>query len=189
MTSTMDTPTLDAWDALCPGMALTVVKLAPEGEEVTRYPGVVVATEAPSWVVVRATWAHRLVELDGLQFHPGDQLLEWFSPHYPFNAFAVHDPHGALRGWYANVTYPARLDPQTDPPLLLWHDLYVDLVGLPDGSVTIRDDDELAESGLLTRNPPLHANILAARAELLHRFARRLPPFRAAGSAAAIGAA
>jgi hypothetical protein len=166
-----------AWTRLQPGAGVTVVKLAPDGSEAARYPGEIAAVRADGWIVVRATWTYRHLALDGLEFHPGDVLLEWFSPAAPFNAFAVSSPDGRFRGWYANVTHPARLDFSIEPPLLLWHDLYVDLIGLPDGAFTLRDDDELAASGLETSNPHLHAEILRARNELVTRFQSRLPPF------------
>ena len=157
---------------------MTIVKLAPDGAEAARYAGeVIVGLSWDSWIVVHATWTHCTVELDGLSFCPGDDLLEWFSPRQPFNAFAVLASAGQLKGWYANVTHPARLDPATDPPVLTWPDLYVDLVGLPDGSFTIRDDDELLASGLGDADPELHDRILKARAELIQRFERRLRPF------------
>jgi hypothetical protein len=168
------------WAKLRPGMQLTIVKLAPGGEEAARYEGEVMAADTPDpWVIVRAVWTYRLVELDGLSFQPGDVLREWFSPEHPFNAFAVFSPDGFFRGWYANVAYPARLDRRVSPPLLIWHDLYVDLVGLPDGSYTMRDDDELEASGLSTADAALYRRIVAARAELVRRFEAGLPPFMA----------
>jgi hypothetical protein len=171
------------WAKLRPDMQLTIVKLAPGGEEAARYGGDVIAVDAPDpWVIARAVWTYRLVELDGLSFRPGDVLREWFSPDHPFNAFAVSSPTGFFRGWYANVAYPARLDPQVAPPLLTWHDLYVDLVGLPDGSYTMRDDDELEASGLSTEDAMLYRRIVAARAELVRRFEAGLPPFMAEGA-------
>jgi hypothetical protein len=170
--SRIDRPTL------APGTAITIVKLAPDGREAARYPGeVLAANDPPPWLTVRATWTYRTIELDGLSFHPGDQLVEWFSAVHWFNAFAVSSAEGWFRGWYANVTFPTRLDPHTDPPSLLWHDLYVDLVGLPDGTYTVRDDDELDASGLESRDPRLFARITAARTEIIDRFTRRLPPF------------
>lgn len=168
----------DAWRGLRPGAALTVVKLGPDGSEVTRYPGTVIVAGAPApWLAVRATWGPKPVALDGLRFVPGDTLHEFFSPVHPFNAFAVFAPDGILRGWYANVTHPTALDPATDPPTLIWHDLYVDLVALPDGRAAVRDEDELAEAGLAVTDPWLHAAILIARDELLRLFAARLFPF------------
>ena len=70
-------------------------------------------------------------------------------------AFAVFSPQDHFKGWYANVAHPALLDATIDPPVLFWHDLYLDLVGLPDGSFTVRDDDELLASGLADANPEL----------------------------------
>lgn len=169
---------MDEWAALTVGRSLTVVKLAPDGSEVTRYPGVVSEAGAVApWVAVAATWVTKVVNLDGLTFVPGDTMYEFFSPVDPFNVFAVFSPEGVLRGWYANVTHPASLDTATDPPTLRWHDLYVDVVALPDGRVTVRDEDELAESRLATTDPLLHARILAARDELLRLVALRAFPF------------
>lgn len=177
-------PVPGPWPDLPPGTALTVVKLAPDGSEVTRYPGTVTAAGgrdgvaiAP-WVCVAARWTNRRVDLDGLSFVTGDLLLEYFSPREPFNVFAVYAPDGTLRGWYANVTYPAALDRETSPPTLFWHDLYLDVVALPGGAVTVRDEDELAESGLAVESPRLHRAIIAAKDEILGRIANRGVPFR-----------
>jgi predicted RNA-binding protein associated with RNAse of E/G family len=179
----MSSPTLSRatqppWPAIPLGTTLRIVKLAPDGEEVTNYPGVVVdAGDLPPWIALRATWVSREHNLDGLRFVPGDTLHEFFSPAHWFNLFSVFAPDGTLRGWYANVTYPSRLDTATDPFALFWHDLYVDIVALPDGTVVIRDEDELDEAGLLTTDPVLHAEILAARDELLRRAQARTFPF------------
>ena len=167
------------WSALPPGTVLTIVKLAPDGSETARYQGEVLAHHQDSWLLVQAKWTNRRIELGGLSFCPGDEILEWFSPRHAFNAFAIFSPQDrfTFKGWYANVAYPARLDATADPPLLFWHDLYLDLVGLPDGSFNVRDEDELLASGLADTNPELHARILEARSELIHRFQRGLPPF------------
>lgn len=173
----------EAWSRLALGQAVTVIKLAPNGSEAARYPGEVVALyQAERWVIVRATWTYRQIDLDGLSFVPGDELLEWFSPDFPFNAFAVISPSGDLRGWYANVTDVARLDDNESPPLLIWHDRYLDLVGLPDGTVALRDEDELLASGLRESNPQLYQHIIEASAELRRRFEMGLPPFEIGAS-------
>lgn len=166
------------WSALVPGTCVMVVKLAPDGSEVTRYPGEVVeAGVAAPWLAVRARWVNRAVELDGLRFEPGDTLDEFFSPRHHFNVFAVFAPDGGLRGWYGNVTHPARLDATSEPPTVVWHDLYVDLVALVSGRATIRDEDELAAAGVAEREPALAATIAAARDELVARFGQRRIPF------------
>jgi hypothetical protein len=165
------------WSSLLPGAELAIVKLAPDGSEAARYQGEVVGHYRDSWVLVLATWTNRTIDLEGLSFCPGDKLLEWFSPRHPFNAFAVYSPADQLKGWYANVTHPARLDGTQDPPVLIWHDLFLDLVGLPDGSFTVRDVDELLTSGLSDAEPELYARICEAQSELIRRFKHRLPPF------------
>ncbi len=171
-------PTIDAWLALLPGTLLSVIKLAPDGSEAARYPGeVAVGLDDDAWVIVHARWTHGTIELDGLEIRNGDHLLEWFSPRHSLNAFAVLTAEGHFKGWYANVTHPARLDRTMNPPHLIWHDLYVDLVGLPDKTFTIRDDDELQASGLHHLDPELHERILKVRSDLIARFERELPPF------------
>jgi hypothetical protein len=132
---------------------------------------------------VRSEWTFRQVDLDGLSFVPADVLLEWFSPEHPFNAFATFSKSGDFRGWYANVAYPARLAaPVPDAtPVLIWHDLYLDLVGLPDGSWSLRDEDELLASGLETSDPKLFNTIQSAASELEIRFVAAQLPFAVAG--------
>jgi uncharacterized protein len=170
-------PTTATWSSLLPGTELTIVKLAPDGSEAARYRGEVVSHREDSWILVQAAWTNRAVELGELSFFPGDILLEWFSPRHPFNAFAVFSAKKRFKGWYANVTHPARLDVAADPPVLIWHDLFLDLVGVPDGSFTLRDGDELRASGLANVDPELHSRIVGAQSELIRRFKHRLPPF------------
>lgn len=166
----------DTWPPLSVGTALEIIKLRPNGTEATRYPGRVLASSAP-WVAVEAWWVSGRVELDGLAFSPGDRLVEYFSPMERFNVFAVSAPAGKLRGWYANVTYPPRLDLMTTPASLTWHDLYLDLVGLPNGNATIRDEDELADADIAHISPDLYAAILEAKDEIWRRFQTRTYPF------------
>lgn len=166
------------WATLAVDDALAVVKLAPDGSEVVRYPGTVIRRHEPgTWVVVQAVWTYRELDVAGLTFAPGDVLAEWFSPRHDFNAFAVHTASGAFRGWYANVTHPARLDIGSVPPTLAWHDLYIDVIALPDGAMTVCDEDELAASGLMHSDPCLYKRIQRARAEILGRVERQEAPF------------
>ncbi len=175
-----DHRTLAAWKRLVPGTTLMLAKLDPHGQEVTRYQGRVVRTfkEEEEWIEVEARWTNRSVNVHGLRFETGDLLLERFSPIRPFNVFAVHDGEGDLRGWYANVTHPARLEIVGAMPLLLWHDLYLDIVSFPDGSCRCVDDDELERSGLALDDPLLHGRIRAARDDLLRRFQEGRLPYK-----------
>lgn len=169
------------WPDGAGALALTVVKLAPDGGRVTGYAGSVVAAGAPPpWICVRAVWDNQPVELDGLRFLPGDTMLEFFSPTEWFNVFAVYAPGGHLRGWYGNVAYPTTFDPTTDPPTLTWHDRFLDVVLLPGGAPVLRDEDELASAGLNATDPALLASILRARDALLERARANAFPFHRA---------
>jgi predicted RNA-binding protein associated with RNAse of E/G family len=168
----------ESWPKLPPGTELILAKVDPDGAEVTRYPGVVIDVAAPApWVAVRATWANREYNLDGLKFVTGDRLHEFFSPKHCFNVFSVFSPEGELRGWYANVTHPSRLDTANRPMTLSWHDLYIDVIALPDGRISVRDENELAASSLAEREPALHRQITRTRDELLSRAKTRAFPF------------
>lgn len=163
-----DSASVAALAAWMPGAAITIVKRAPDGREATRYPATVVETSAPEpWIEVTATWTRSRVEVSGLVFETGDTIREFFSARHPFNAFAVISPGGELRGWYGNVTYPAFVMPDADPPTLVWHDLYLDVVILPGGAMHLLDDDELEESGLPASQPEFAGAIVEARRDLI----------------------
>ena len=144
-----------------PGTPVTVIKLHPDGPEATRYQAVFAAESCPDhWFAVKATWTNRSVSPHGLVFEPGDTLVEYFSPEEWFNVFRVQSPVGETRGWYANVTYPTRIEHGNDGVTVTWHDLYLDVIRLADGSVITCDEDELAESRLADREPELHATVV-----------------------------
>ena len=164
---------------LSPGTPLEIVKLDPDGAHVVTYPGVVLPNPGhPDWLVTEARWTNRTADLDGLVFHTGDRLIESFSTTHPYNCFAVLNPvTNALRGWYANVTYPVRIEPLGDRARVTWHDLYLDVIGTPDGYLSLRDEDELDASGLALRDPALHRAIVTAAHHVMAQVAARSFPF------------
>jgi predicted RNA-binding protein associated with RNAse of E/G family len=150
------------------GATVQVVKRAPEGHEATRYPAVRVSTAAPSpWIELVAVWVVPDVVVAGLEFVPGDTVREFFSAEHPFNAFAVISPEGVLRGWYGNVTYPTTVENIDGQQAVVWHDLYLDVVTLPDGRLELLDDDELADSGIPASDPAFALAIEQARNDLI----------------------
>jgi hypothetical protein len=166
------------WAEIDPGTTISIVKLAPDGAEATRYPGTVLDyPNAGGWLVARAEWVRRPIETDGLWFMPGDKLHEFFSPNHWFNVFSVFAPDGARRGWYANATFPSWIESSTALATLYWHDLYLDVIALPDGNVVVRDEDELAESGLASSDPELHAQIIRTCDEVVALARARKFPF------------
>ncbi len=176
----VDEATMARWDALVPGVEVTIVKRSAKdgGREHARYPGTVIVPDLPApWVTLESHWTYGGVRQADLTFEVGDVLHEIFSPIHPYNAFAVFAQSGDLKGWYANVDWPAVLEDEGDETLLVWNDLFIDVVATPDGHVTVLDEDELEESGLATCDPELHQRILSARDELVARVHEQRPPF------------
>ncbi len=171
-----DPASVAALSSLVPGTVVTVVKRAPNGTEAARYPARVAVTQAPGpWIELVANWTLPRVDVAGLIFEPGDTLREFFSAEHPFNAFAVYSPAGDLRGWYGNVTYPAFIETIDGESCLVWHDLYLDVVTLPNSAMRLLDDDELAESGLPVADPAFGAAIIQARRDLIATIPTLIP--------------
>lgn len=153
------------WDELAPGDVVTVVKRDHGDLETARYQGTVVRSPLPSpWITVRAPWVLPDTDQGGLVLATGDTLDEHFSPEHPFNAFAVISPEGELKGWYANVTEPARLERVGDELVLTWIDLILDLVRFTDGTISTLDGDEFEVA--MKDDPFRRAMIFAAGTEL-----------------------
>ncbi len=163
-----DPATVSVFSALAPGDQVVVVKLDPDGHEITRYHAAV-APDRPlaPWIEVVATWTHGSIDVAGLAFRDGDTLREFFSAEHPFNAFAVFSPDGDLRGWYGNVTYPAFVVDEGETRTIVWHDLYLDVVVLSDDTTHVLDDEELAASGLAHTSRELHDAVVRARDDLI----------------------
>lgn len=175
-----DDATLARWSELTPGTEVTIVKWSAQrgGEERARYPARIAPSPIPSpWVVFETHWTMGKHDQGLLILENGDTLHEIFSPVHPYDAFAVYRPTGELKGWYGNVTHPAFFAPDTEDLVLVWHDLFIDIIATADGEVAVLDEDELEEANLSATDPELHARILAARDELLERFHTRQPPF------------
>lgn len=175
-----DPETLSLWNALRPGIPVIIEKEPWErGREAAVYEAMIASSELPDpWIEIRATWTLRDVELGGLPFRIGDEMREYFSPRHPFNAFAVYAPDGTFRGWYGNVTRTPRLRQQGEGLVLTWPDLVLDVVVLPDGTVTLLDEEEMAESGFETTAPWLVEQMFAARDELLRLLRSGFFPIR-----------
>lgn len=169
--------TLQLWPELIPGRGILIEKRNEFGKDGPLYLGVIVESPiADPWIEVRATWTLGQVDVGGLRFENGDELREFFSPQHPFNAFAVYSPNHELRGWYGNITRPARCERRDDTLLVAWPDMMLDLIMLPDGTFIDLDDDELTESGLRQSQPDLARQMIDARETLKHLLRDRFFP-------------
>lgn len=149
-----------------------VVKLRPDGSRATTYTAAEV-TSPDGWVAVEARWVFRRVDIGFYAFEPGDFLLEYFALDRWLNAFATWREDGTFVGWYCNVTFPTTVTHDS----IWWHDLYLDVIVLPDGSVHVVDEDELDDADLRTISPHVFRQIERTRDELLRMIAVRAYPF------------
>lgn len=121
---------------------VTVRKRAADGRELLVYPARVIG-RAESRLTVEAEFALPAVEVGGLAIRPGDRMVESFYSDRWYNVFAVYDGGGSrLKGWYCNITRPARLEPEAGH--IEAEDLALDLVVLPDGRWQVLDEEEFA---------------------------------------------
>jgi len=152
--------------------AITVFKLDAAGREVLRYDGRVLARGA-TWVKLEAIFQHDDVPMGEIVFRRGDRFVEWFYTDRWYNIFEVHagdDDH--VRGWYCNITRPARIAPHE----IRADDLALDVLILPDGRLTILDEDEFAALDLA---PAEQAASRAAVDALRGAVRAGMPPFEA----------
>lgn len=160
------------------GERVRIVKLRPDGSEATSYGGVELDEHLPEdWRAFRAEWTVGTINAGGLVFEIGDYLHEYFSPTAWFDVFALFSPAGELKGWSGNVTWPTMFEDGPDGETVVWHDLFIDLIGFPDGQYLILDEDELEASELWKDEPDLLVLILAARDTMVERFRNRDFPF------------
>jgi hypothetical protein len=160
------------------GDRVRIVKLGPDGSEATSYDGVELPGRFPEdWRAFRAEWTVGTIHAGGLVFEIGDYLHEYFSPTAWFDVFALFAPDGRLKGWYGNVTWPTMFEEGPERETIVWHDLFVDLIGYPDGRFLILDEDEMEASDMMEDEPDLVTLILAARDTMVERFRSRDFPF------------
>ena len=150
---------------------VTVHKLDSEGVEVFRYAGNIIHRSESS-LVLEAIFDMEQREFHGLTFRRGDRFVETHYSDRWYNVLAVHDfDTGLLKGWYCNITRPAKIE--KDSPSA--EDLALDLVVLPNGTQYVLDEDEFAALNL---NSSDRAGAKAALKEL-QQFAEALDgPFQ-----------
>ncbi|WP_329329734.1 DUF402 domain-containing protein [Streptomyces luteogriseus] len=139
------------------------VVLVKAGRTKIRYTGELLADDGTR-LAVRAPWAGSGVrDFEFVRFEPGDVFTEYYWRDRWYAVKEVRSATGVLKGWYCDVTRPARRSGAE----LVVEDLDLDLWRSADGTDVRRlDEDEFAESGLGRSDPEAARAALAALDEL-----------------------
>ena len=118
---------------------VTVRKLDHVGRKVTAYPGWVLQRDHRS-ITLRTGWDRAPLDLGFVVLEPGDRWTERFYADKWYNIFEIRASAGRLKGWYCNITRPARFTPDE----VTAEDLALDMWVAPDGDMQVLDEDEFA---------------------------------------------
>lgn len=150
--------------------SVTIIKCDAHGQEKLRYDGEAVARGA-TWICVHAPYSFKDRDLGYIHLRHGDLFIEWHYSDRWYNVFSVQDgTSGQLKGWYCNLTRPARIE----DGVVCADDLALDFFVGPDFSTLLLDEDEYAALALTAEE---RASVAAALEELRELVAARRGPF------------
>ncbi|MEA3339329.1 MAG: DUF402 domain-containing protein [Chloroflexota bacterium] len=148
---------------------IIVRKLDHAGHHVLAYPGQVLR-HSDSGIVLGTRWSRAVMDLGYVVLEPGDRWTEHFYTDRWYNIFEIRTSDGRLKGWYCNITRPARITADE----VSAQDLALDLWVAPDGRMRVLDEDEFTA---LPLSPAERTAALDGLAELQSLAARRAAPF------------
>ncbi|MGD2105453.1 MAG: DUF402 domain-containing protein [Anaerolineae bacterium] len=149
---------------------VTVRKLDHAGHEIIRYAGEVLERTSCA-IVLRSTWDREPMDLGFIVLEPHDRWTEIFYPDRWYNIFEIRASDGHLKGWYCNVTRPARITKSE----VAAEDLALDLWVAPTCETKVLDREEFAALPLTSEERRQAANALD---ELRSMVRESVGPFR-----------
>ena len=132
------------------------------------YPMVVLADNG-THIVVRGPWAEPEARRVGpVTFEPGDIFTEHYWRDRWYAVKQVRDAGGTLKGWYCDVTRPARVE----PGMVVSEDLMLDLWVSDNRRTFVRLDDEEFDASDLDETDPMAADRARQAIDELESLAR-----------------
>ena len=150
---------------------ISVLKLDLAGSMMRRYDGTLVRRDDHS-VVLEAPFVIDVDEylLLDVVLKRGDRFVETYYDDRYYNVYEIFDrDDGRLKGWYCNLSRPAKIALNT----VSWVDLALDLWAWPDGRTEILDQDEF---DLLALDAEERAQVGSTVLHLQHEFSLGRPP-------------
>jgi protein associated with RNAse G/E len=144
--------------------AMVVQKLMYDGSRGYRWVGQEIQRDADH-LFFTAVFDRQGRDLGYVRFDKGDVFYEWYYFDRWYNVFQIYSEAGDLKGWYCNITRPARVDGDE----LTFVDLALDLWVWPDMQYLVLDEDEFDELAASTYSAEDIAAARAALAELIEQ--------------------
>jgi len=148
---------------------IIVDKLNLQGELKWRYEGEVIDCGA-DWLTLEAFFDRDDMPFMGTTLKRGDRFVETYYANRGYNIFEIYDcDDNSLKGFYCNITHPARfVDDRVE-----YVDLFLDLWISVDGTQSVLDEDEFLAAEL---NEETRRFAIEALAELQTMFKSKRPP-------------
>ena len=146
---------------------ITVIKRDIQGQEILRYQGRLLKRNS-NLLILEAFFNLDNVHLPRISIQKGDRFIETYFSDRWYTIYEVHayqDDH--LRGWYCDITFPIEIRGNT----LLFTDLALDLLVLPNGEQLILDEEEFDQ---LPISPLVRERARTSLAELQNLFKLKL---------------
>lgn len=148
---------------------IVVDKFSPQGELKWRYEGEII-TRGADWLTLEAFFDRDDMPFMGTTLKRGDRFVETYYTNCGYNIFEIYDRDDhSLKGYYCNITHPARfVDDRVE-----YVDLFLDLWISVDGTQSVLDEDEFLAAEL---NEETRRFAIEALAELQTMFKSKRPP-------------
>lgn len=131
-------------------------------------------TDTPIYRLVRAPWTRPRLDLGYVVFEMGDSFYEHYYTDRWFAIFELRSAANLLKGWYCNISYPARFTADA----IYSDDLDLDLFVPPDRTNLLRLDIDEFESRDVAVSDPLAYRAAYAAFDQLEQMVRNAePPF------------
>jgi protein associated with RNAse G/E len=132
---------------------MRIIKNDHLGNPVWEYDSEIIE-KTSSALLLEANFNRSDLMFNGVLLREGDRFLELYLAGKWFNIYEIHDKDDdKIKGWYCNITRPARIAEEK----ISYDDLALDLLVYPDRKILILDEDEFRS---LSLDP---ADILNAR--------------------------
>ena len=115
-----------------------VIKQNTQYEETWRYKGKILK-QTSNRVLLEAHFNRSDLPFHGIVLRQNDRFVELYFGDRWYNIFEIHDRNDdRVKGWYCNVTLPAKME----DGMICYVDLALDLLVFPDGRRLVLDEDE-----------------------------------------------